>query len=148
MKSAVAEEPRAPTQAEIDKENDAWVSHVYMLDEIMVPALLEGRYEAIYAVHYGLIEVRPPRYNNFFSPWSNACTVFLRPTSKTAKMRCCACGKARGRAWLWSQFVPFQAADMVGVGGIVWSPVLDPLTPVCADHILGTWPSIPNEPIL
>ena len=107
--------------------------------DVMKELLIAGHYEAMYHHHYGVMEFRNAAPNRMFSPLQTWATRFVRPCGD-AKWTCAACGKKRGRKWFWTQLVPFQASSMEGMGfALAFGPLLDPLTPVCADHILQTF---------
>lgn len=93
-------------------------------------------YERIYLEHFGVIEVREPRENSFFSPLQNCATKFVRPANG-AKWTCAECGAKRGRAWFWTSMLPFQAGTF-GFA-IQLGKLREAWTPVCADHPLAVW---------
>lgn len=101
----------------------------------------EANYQAMYLAYYGLMEFAAAAPNKLFSPLQIAVTTFCRPPQGSgSKWVCPVCGKKRGRAWFWTQAVPFRAASLnpnsffLDVGDF-----LEPLTPVCSDHPIETW---------
>lgn len=108
----------------------------------MKELLIAGHYEAMYADHYGSMEFRNAAPNPMFSPLQTWITRFVRPCGD-AKWTCAACGKKRGRKWFWTQLVPFQASMDTSLV-LAFGPLLDPLTPVCADHILQPFTDSPT----
>ncbi len=100
----------------------------------------EANYEAMYLVHFGLMEFAQPAPNPMFTELQTAVTAFCRPPRDSkAKWTCPVCGKKRGRSWFWTQIVPFQAGTMKFVS-LDFSETLPAFTPVCDDHPLRTWP--------
>lgn len=99
----------------------------------------EANYQAMYLAYYGLMEFNAPAPNRMFSPMQHAVTTFCRPPERSrSKWVCAACGKKRGRAWFWTQIVPFRAAAATGFS-LSFGETLEPFTPVCGDHPLETW---------
>lgn len=98
-----------------------------------------AQYEAMYLDHYRVMEFAPVKQNPMFTPLQHFLTKFVRPPG-SEKWKCPVCGRKRGRAWFWTQLVPFRAADTSRHSfQLEFGPVLEALTPVCGDHPLTTW---------
>lgn len=111
----------------------------FRMDELLLAAFRAASYEGLYLQHYDVIETRCVKPNPMFSALQEVVTKFLRPANG-AQWTCGACGKKRGRKWLWTQLLPFRASDESQMTfSLSFGPWLEPLTPVCGDHILSPW---------